>query len=215
MELQHHPDQYIVITQGAGGVTCYYKDVLYHLDCTPHLNVVETTGAGDGFASGFVTGLIKELPVEDALKLGMVQAESVILARGAKRRLLTWPEAKKRLANFKGELHKDQVSGEEAHKLKGITKEYVPPGFDHHVHGKKRFKLADERSIASLDELAQAIPEMPDDVFFAHVGEGYNHFADWIEGVFELEKLAETIRKTTDKELTASILTMYKAYSQH
>ncbi|MFP4119108.1 MAG: carbohydrate kinase family protein [Candidatus Woesearchaeota archaeon] len=214
VELQQHPEQYIIITQGPEGATCFHKDTLYHLNCTPHLNVVETTGAGDAFASGFVAGLIKELPVKDALKLGMVQAESVILSRGAKRRLLTWPEAKKRLANFKGQLHKNKVTDKQAHKIKGIEKEYVPPGFEHHVHGKKRFKLADKRMIASLDELARTIPEMNDEVFFTHVGDGYNHFADWIRDVFGLEMLSKTLRKTTDKELTASILSMYKTYSQ-
>lgn len=45
-------------------------------------NVVDATGAGDLFASGFIYGLVKGLPLEDCCKLGACSGGSVIRALG-------------------------------------------------------------------------------------------------------------------------------------
>ena len=55
----------------------------------PHkIKVVERTGAGDAFASGFVAGQIVGLSVDESLKLGLKESESVIQYFGAKNKLL-------------------------------------------------------------------------------------------------------------------------------
>ncbi|MBR9704552.1 carbohydrate kinase family protein [Candidatus Pacearchaeota archaeon] len=56
----------------------------------PHKNIKpkERTGAGDAFSSGFVAGLIAGYSIEDSLKLGRKESESVILYFGAKNKLL-------------------------------------------------------------------------------------------------------------------------------
>lgn len=55
----------------------------------PHkIKVVERTGAGDAFASGFVAGIIAGKEIEFSLKLGLKESESVIRHFGAKNNLL-------------------------------------------------------------------------------------------------------------------------------
>lgn len=82
----------VAITDGEHGV--YISDQNYFYHAKPHkVKVVETTGAGDAFASSFLSGIIKKNDVELAIKLGMTNAESVIKYHGAKNRLLTYNEA--------------------------------------------------------------------------------------------------------------------------
>lgn len=52
------------------------------------VKVVERTGAGDAFASGFVAGQIVGMSIKDSLKLGLKESENVIRYFGAKNRLL-------------------------------------------------------------------------------------------------------------------------------
>lgn len=61
------------------------------------IKIVERTGAGDAFASGFVTGIIKTNDIQTAVKLGSLNAESVIQHAGAKIGLLTWKEISNQL----------------------------------------------------------------------------------------------------------------------
>lgn len=56
---------------------------------TPHkIKVVERTGAGDAFASGFVAGLIVGYSIDKCLELALKEGESVLQRLGAKRKLL-------------------------------------------------------------------------------------------------------------------------------
>lgn len=51
----------------------------------PHkIKVVERTGAGDAFASGFIAGQITGKTIDESLKLGLQESESVIRHKGAK-----------------------------------------------------------------------------------------------------------------------------------
>jgi ribokinase len=73
----------VVITNRDKEVIAYDSAKKYSL--MPHkLKVVERTGAGDAFASGFVAGQMAKKSVEDSLKLGLEESESVILHQGAK-----------------------------------------------------------------------------------------------------------------------------------
>src|SRR3989338_3631277 len=91
--------EYVVITDGKNGVHAYDGKNAYYLQ-SHKINVVETTGAGDAYASAFVAGLIKTGDFKTAMKIAMVNSESVLLHKGSKNRLLTWKEA---LARIKGE----------------------------------------------------------------------------------------------------------------
>ena len=59
------------------------------------MKVIETTGAGDAFASSFLSGIIRKNDIVFAIKLGVTNAESVITHHGAKDKLLTLKEAMK------------------------------------------------------------------------------------------------------------------------
>jgi ribokinase len=78
----------VVITDGKRGVYVYDGIYFYHSNPTAHLKVVETTGAGDAFASSFVAGLIMGKKIEHCIKMGMCNAESLIQGRGAKTNLM-------------------------------------------------------------------------------------------------------------------------------
>jgi len=77
----------VVITDGSKGVIAF--DGKHKYTVFPgKVPVVETTGAGDAFASGFVSGLIMKYPIEKALQLAVANSESVIQHIGAKNNLL-------------------------------------------------------------------------------------------------------------------------------
>jgi len=77
----------IVITQGRVGA---------HLLCRgKHIfseafrgGEIDETGAGDAFSAGFVSGLVKDFSLEDALKLGMANGYNVVTKMGCKAGLL-------------------------------------------------------------------------------------------------------------------------------
>jgi len=84
----------VAITDGSKGVYVYENNQVYH-GKSNNIKVIETTGAGDAFASSFLCGIIKKNNIEFAIKLGMTNAESVIQHHGAKEKLLTYNEALK------------------------------------------------------------------------------------------------------------------------
>ena len=48
----------VVITDGKNGASCFDQENYYFIAPAPVLRIIETTGAGDAFGSGFVAGLI-------------------------------------------------------------------------------------------------------------------------------------------------------------
>lgn len=82
----------VAITDGKRGVYIFNNNYFYY--GKPHnIKVIESTGAGDAFASSFLSGMIKKNDIEFAMKLGMANAESVIQHHGAKNILLGYKEA--------------------------------------------------------------------------------------------------------------------------
>jgi len=79
----------VVITDGHHGAHCYnaIEECVYSAK-PEKVNVVETTGAGDAFASGFTAGIIMGKDIGTSIKIGMLNAESVITHLGAKNILL-------------------------------------------------------------------------------------------------------------------------------
>jgi len=59
------------------------------------VNVIDTTGAGDMYAAGFMAGLINGLSLENCGKLGSCLAENIIQVVGAKMDEDKWKEIKK------------------------------------------------------------------------------------------------------------------------
>ena len=81
-----------IITDGPKGAYAYFDGVMYH-NIPYNVKVVETTGAGDAFASGVVAGLMLKKDLEFALRLGQAESESKIQHLGAKNGLLSRNEA--------------------------------------------------------------------------------------------------------------------------
>jgi ribokinase len=55
----------------------------------PHkIKVMDRTGAGDAFASGFVAGRVTGKSIQDSLKLGLRESEAEIKYHGVKNKLL-------------------------------------------------------------------------------------------------------------------------------
>jgi len=77
----------IVISNGEKMISCYDGEKKYFLKPNK-IKIVENTGAGDAFASGFVAGQIVEKTIEECLKLGLRMSESVIGHFGAKNNLI-------------------------------------------------------------------------------------------------------------------------------
>jgi ribokinase len=86
----------IVITNRENEVNAYHMGKTYKV-LPKKIKPVEMTGAGDSFACGFLSGMIKTNDVNFALKVGLVNSESVISQYGAKNKLLTWREVLKKV----------------------------------------------------------------------------------------------------------------------
>jgi sugar/nucleoside kinase (ribokinase family) len=85
--LNNYVNGIIVITDGPrsihalSGMTHYLKEV-------PYSKVIDSTGAGDAFAAGFVYGIMQGHGIEKALNYGVKEAKAVLGAVGAKNNLL-------------------------------------------------------------------------------------------------------------------------------
>ena len=77
-----------VITKDIDGVQAFDGKNFYSHPAPEVQNPVDTTGAGDAFASGFVGALVKGQSIEEALELGTKNAGSVISKVGAQTGLL-------------------------------------------------------------------------------------------------------------------------------
>ena len=89
----HETGPKVVVITGGKEVVYAYDSIRTYCLKPNHKRVVEATGAGDAFASGFVAGMAKGNNIEFCLQLGLAEAESVITHYGAKNRLLKWSEA--------------------------------------------------------------------------------------------------------------------------
>lgn len=79
----------VVITDKNKPIKAYNSKNNQSFSLKPHkIKVVERTGAGDAFASTFVASQIAGKTIEESLKLGLKNSESVIRHFGAKNKLL-------------------------------------------------------------------------------------------------------------------------------
>jgi sugar/nucleoside kinase (ribokinase family) len=74
----------VVLTQGKDGALATAGNGIVSVSAVPVNPVVDTTGAGDLFAAGFLLGLARERPLTDCLRLGALAAAEVISHTGAR-----------------------------------------------------------------------------------------------------------------------------------
>ncbi len=94
----------VVVTNGKKDVFVYNGEMMYNLKPHAKIKIVETTGAGDAFASSFLAGIIKTEDIEFSLQLALVNAESVITHHGAKNKLLKMGEAIRNIKKNPGKI---------------------------------------------------------------------------------------------------------------
>ena len=82
-----------IITDGPKGIYAIDKELNYHRLKAHRVKVVESTGAGDSFCAGFVTGLIRGQDFLTSLKIGLANSEANIQIKGAKEGLLDYKSA--------------------------------------------------------------------------------------------------------------------------
>lgn len=94
------PGVTVVITDGPNGAYAHLDGTTWFV--RPHgYKAVSRTGAGDAFGSGTTAALAKGMGIDDALRVGTINAESVVRSYGAKLGVLTkWP-TKASLAKIK------------------------------------------------------------------------------------------------------------------
>ena len=74
----------VALTRGAAGAIASDGAETVRVAAEPVARVVDTTGAGDLFASGFLLGLARQRPLEECLRLGALAAAEVISHIGAR-----------------------------------------------------------------------------------------------------------------------------------
>lgn len=74
----------LVITRGANGALAAENDFVVEIPASPAVRVVDTTGAGDLFASGFLAGRCRGRPLKACLEIGSIAAAEVISHFGAR-----------------------------------------------------------------------------------------------------------------------------------
>lgn len=75
-----------VVTLGADGCLVVGRGERHHVEAVPPAAVVDTTGAGDSFAAGFLHGLLGGAGLEDAGRLGALVAAEIVSHVGARPR---------------------------------------------------------------------------------------------------------------------------------
>lgn len=74
----------LVVTRGAAGASAMRAGQRADVAAQPIAQLVDTTGAGDLFAAGFLFGHVRGAPLADCLKLGAVCAAEIISHYGAR-----------------------------------------------------------------------------------------------------------------------------------
>ena len=74
----------LVITRGEKGAISIDKDIVTEVGVKKDLNIVDLTGAGDLFASGYLHGYLNNLSEEECLKKGTEMSSRIIQQIGAR-----------------------------------------------------------------------------------------------------------------------------------
>ncbi len=98
----------VVITDGKNDLYVMDENYIYSA-LPPPVKIVDATGAGDAFASSFLCGILRKNNVEFAIRLGIVNAQSVVSHYGAKNILLNYREAMRIMKKMKIAIRKKKI----------------------------------------------------------------------------------------------------------
>ena len=74
----------IIITRGEKGSIAIQKNEITECDSRKNLKIVDLTGAGDLFASGFLHGYVNNLSTKESLEKGTEMSSKIIQKIGAR-----------------------------------------------------------------------------------------------------------------------------------
>lgn len=94
----------VIVTNGENATNCYTKNKNFRIYTHKDIKVVEKTGAGDAFASGFVSSYIKTQNIPSSLQVGLANSESVLKYKGSTNKILTWEEVERNIKKNPGKL---------------------------------------------------------------------------------------------------------------
>jgi 2-dehydro-3-deoxygluconokinase len=83
----------VVVKLGAHGALLFSDDQPVHIRATPLERVIDPVGAGDAFAAGFLTGLLRDMSGPDAVHLANRCGALATMAPGDIESLPRWEEA--------------------------------------------------------------------------------------------------------------------------
>jgi len=100
----------IIITKGKDGSQLIYRkdnkvSEIYKIDipiCPPEKEIVDTTGAGDGYRAGLLAGLMLNMTLLDSCRLGSVIGSFVVETSGAQTQSFSLADVKKRFLKTYG-----------------------------------------------------------------------------------------------------------------
>ena len=98
----------VAVTDGKKDISVLHEKTIYTAK-PPAVKIVDSTGAGDAFASSFLSGILRNKGIEFAIKLGIVNSMSVIIHYGAKNILLKYNDALKEIRKLKVKIHKKRI----------------------------------------------------------------------------------------------------------
>lgn len=103
MELREHRPKTVVITDGhKGSFASFDGREFWHVGIPEDSPVVEMTGAGDAYSTGFLAALIEGKDLPDAMVWGTMNSTSVVQYIGAREGLLTQEGMKKFIEKYGG-----------------------------------------------------------------------------------------------------------------
>jgi sugar/nucleoside kinase (ribokinase family) len=91
----------VVIKLGADGSFCMCNEGMVRVGVRPS-KAIDTTGAGDLFAAGFIYGHMKGLPAEICGQMGAILAGRIIELIGAKMNESQWEILRREIADLEG-----------------------------------------------------------------------------------------------------------------
>jgi sugar/nucleoside kinase (ribokinase family) len=89
-KLLNNTTEAVVITRGEQGAQVITADGQVDVPAVTSREVVDPTGAGDGFTAGFMAGLLRDETAEISARIGGVVASYVLEAVGCQTNLPTW-----------------------------------------------------------------------------------------------------------------------------
>lgn len=99
----------VIITKGEKGSVVHSKEQNINsvIPCAQVDKVIDPTGAGDGYRSGFLSGLVKGMSLEDACKLGSVIGSFIVQSMGGQSQVYTLEDVKTKFKETYGYIPKE------------------------------------------------------------------------------------------------------------